>query len=68
VNEPKTDAAAPKYGTNTFLRLVKISAPVMRGLEAAGVITPAKSDKGWRMFSEADRQAVAQWKAAQRRR
>jgi DNA-binding transcriptional MerR regulator len=47
---------------------VKISAPVMRGLEAAGVITPAKSNKGWRMFSEADRQAVAQWKAAQRRR
>jgi hypothetical protein len=57
-----------RFGTTTFLRRARISAPIMRGLEAAGVIVPDKSDRGWRLFSEADLRAVAEWKAAKRRR
>ena len=35
----------------------------MRGLEAAGVIKPSRSDSGWRQFSESDVKAVLRWKA-----
>ena len=57
----------PKYGSGTFLRRARISGPVMRALEEVGIITPVRSDRGWRMFSESDLQAVAQWKANRRR-
>jgi len=56
------------YGTSTFLKRTGLSAPVMRGLEAAGVISPRKSDRGWRLFTERDIRAVAQWKADRKRR
>jgi DNA-binding transcriptional MerR regulator len=57
-----------RYGTSTFLRRTGISAPMMRGLEAAGVILPEKSDRGWRLFRESDVRAVLQWKTTRRRR
>ena len=53
-------------GTSAFLRRAGISAPLMRGLEAAGVIAPARTfDTGWRMFTETDVAAVERWKEAQ---
>lgn len=55
-----------KIGTTTFLRRAGISAPVMRGLEAAEVIHPSKTDTGWRQFTESDVQKALAWKAARK--
>ena len=57
--------ADPKQpmGTGTFIKRTGISAPTMRGLEAAGVIRPIKTDSGWRAFSEQDVAAALRWKA-----
>ena len=55
-----------KLGTTSFLRRAGISAPVMRGLEAGGVINPSKTDTGWRQFTEQDVARALAWKAAQR--
>jgi hypothetical protein len=52
-----------KLGTTTFLKRTGLSGPVMRGLEAAAVIAPSKSDSGWRQFSESDVQAALKWRA-----
>lgn len=49
-------------GMGTFVRRVGLSPPVVRGLEAAGVVSPLRADSGWRMFSEADVRAALQWK------
>jgi len=61
-----------KMGTNTFLRSIGASAPTMRLLEARGVISPSKSDSGWRQFSAEDvtaaRAFLAQQLAARRER
>lgn len=55
-----------KMGTSTFLRSIGASAPTMRILEARGVISPSKSDSGWRQFSAEDVQAARAFFAQQR--
>ena len=57
-----------KMGTGTFLRRTGLSAPVMRGLEVAGVIAPSKTDTGWRQFSESDVRRALAWKQARQRK
>jgi len=52
-----------KLGTTTFLKRTGLSGPIMRGLEAAGIISPSKSDSGWRQFSTADLEAALKWRA-----
>ena len=70
---PKPDATTPetttpetRYGTTTYLRVTGISGPTMRGLEAAGIIAPSRTDTGWRQFSEQDVRRAIEWKASRR--
>ena len=51
-----------RLGTAAFCRRVGLSAPVVRGLEAAGVINPIVTEKGWRAFSERDVADATKWK------
>jgi DNA-binding transcriptional MerR regulator len=46
-----------------FSRHVGLSPPIIRGLEAAGVVNPIKTDSGWRAFSPEDVQRARAWKA-----
>ncbi len=58
--------AEPLFGTTTFIERTGIPVPRMRELEAAGVIKPMRTDRGWRAFSERDVAAVLRWKAARK--
>ena len=52
------------FGMAEFCRRVKLSPPVVRGLEAAGVVQPVRTTTGWRAFSTTDVSAARNWKAA----
>lgn len=52
-----------RLGTTAFCKLVGISEPIMRGLEAGGIIKPMRTEAGWRVFSQADVDAAKHWKA-----
>ncbi len=56
------------FGTTTFLRLTGLTGNAMRYLEAAGTINPQKSDRGWRLFSQSDVDAVKAWRKAKAQR
>ena len=55
-----------RFGSTTFLRLTGYSAPMMRALEARGIIQPLKSDRGWRLFSTEDVDAALAFRRKQR--
>lgn len=55
---------AEKYvGSTTFFKQTGLGGAEMRGLEAAGVISPIRTDNGWRAYSQADVAAARKWKA-----
>ena len=54
-------------GSTTFARLAGVNGPTIRLLEATGIINPARSDRGWRLFTDADVAAVKAYKAEQRK-
>ena len=56
-----------RFGSSTFLRLTSMSAPMMRALEARGVIQPLRSDRGWRLFSQQDVTAALAFRREQQR-
>jgi len=54
-------------GSGTFCRLTGINGPKLRLLEAAGIVAPDRSDKGWRLFTAEDVEKVRAHLAADRR-
>ncbi len=52
-------------GSGEFLSEADVTGPMMRIMEASGVITPLKTKAGWRLFSESDVVAARRWKQQQ---
>jgi DNA-binding transcriptional MerR regulator len=57
---------ATLMGSSSFTRLTGADGPMIRLLEARGIINPVRSDKGWRLFSETDVEAAKRHLAARR--
>lgn len=55
-----------RMGMGLFAKRAGLSPPVIRGLEAAGVVKPLRTDSGWRAFSEADLRSALNWKDQRR--
>ncbi len=54
-----------RIGSGQFLTDADVTGPMMRVMEAGGVITPLKTAAGWRLFSESDVVAARRWKQQQ---
>jgi hypothetical protein len=59
------DSSITRIGATTFRKMTRISAAEMRALEAVGILTPLRSDSGWRSFEQRDVEAVNAWRAEQ---
>jgi len=51
-----------EYGTSAFCRAAGISQTHARNLELRGVISPRRTASGWRIYTEAEVEAVKRWK------
>ena len=52
-------------GSKTFFRETGLGGSQMRCLEMSGVISPIRTDNGWRAYSQADVAAARAWKEKQ---
>ena len=52
-----------RFGSGDFRRLTGAGNALVRIMETAGVITPAKTQSGWRQFTESDVAAARSWLA-----
>ena len=50
------------FGMGEFCKIVRLTPPIVRGLEAAGVVSPVKTTSGWRAFSSTDVDSARAWR------
>lgn len=51
-------------GMGDFCKAVGYSDSTVRRLELMGVVTPSRTQSGWRVFTDADVEAVKAWREA----
>lgn len=57
-----------KVSPSQFLRRTGLTTVVMRLLEVSGVVSPTRTDTGWRQFTEQDVERALAWKESRHTR